>query len=365
MVFSILNFRNVKIEKTDASSNLTSIIITIISIALGLTSGLIFLSALGYDALDVYHGMFSNAFLNVYGFSETLVKAIPLLLCGLAVGFAGQIGLWNIGAEGQFYIGAFAATGIAVYILPDAPSYIVISTMLVVSIAAGAMWGLIGILPKVYWGVNEIITTLMLNYVAILWVDYLVYGPWRNPNHGFPLSLGFGENARLPTLGDTRIHMGLLFAIFSVFLIHLILTKTKWGFEMRVIGGNKKSAEYSGMSINRNYILVMLLGASIAGLAGMSEVAGIVYRLQPNLSPGYGYSGIVVAWLSKLNPFGMVFMSLLFAGLLVGGFSMQAKGVPIGIVNLLQATILFFVLSGEILTRYRLHFEYNVILEDE
>lgn len=346
--------RKIIVEKTDAPSRFLTIAITLFSIVLGLICGLLFLFALGFDALHVYQKMFSSAFLNLYGFSETIVKTIPLLLCGLAVGFAGRIGLWNIGAEGQFYMGAFAATGIALYVMPDAPSYLVIPAMIAAGMAAGALWGLLGIVPLVFWRVNEIITTLMLNYIAILWVDYLIYGPWRNPQHGFPLSLGFGSNARLPSFGDTRVHLGLVLAVIAVIVIHLILNKTKWGFEIKVIGGNKRSAEYSGIPIVRNLVYVMLLGAAFAGLAGMTEVSGICFRLQPNLSPGYGYSGIVVAWLAKLNPFGIAFMSLLFAGLLVGGYSMQAEGVPIGIVNVLQATILFFVLAGELFTRYRI-----------
>ena len=280
------------------------------------------------------------------------MKTIPLLLCGLAVGFAGRIGLWNIGAEGQFYMGAFAATGVALYLLPDAPAVIVQPAMALAGMMAGALWGLLAILPLVAWRVSEVITSLMLNYVGILWVDYLIFGPWRKPGHGFPLSKLFGENACLPTLGITRVHLGVLLALAAVAVVAVILRNTRWGFQIQVIGSNTRAAEYAGIPINRNLILVMMFGASFAGLAGMLEVAGICHRLQPGISPGYGYSGIIVAWLGRLNPLGITVMSLFLSGLLVGGFMMQVEGLPAGIVYMLQATILFFVLSGEFFGRY-------------
>jgi ABC-type uncharacterized transport system permease subunit len=327
---------------------------TLISITAALLTGLIFLEALNFESLSVYRDMFAGAFFTHYGISETIVKAIPLMLCGLAVGFAAQIGLWNIGAEGQLYMGIFAATGIALYVLPDAPALVTIPVMLIAAMLAGAFWGLIGVLPLALWRVNEVITTLMLNYIAILWVDYLIYGPWRNPKHGFPLSVQFGEGACLPTLGVSRIHLGLVFALVAVGMVTILLRNTKWGYEIKAVGGNRRAAKYSGIPIFRNLLLVMAISASFAGVAGMAEVSGICHRLQPGISPGYGYSGIIIAWLARLNPIGIAAMSFFFGGLLVGGFEMQAEGLPAGIVYMIQATILFFVLAGEFFSRYRI-----------
>jgi simple sugar transport system permease protein len=327
---------------------------TLVSIAAALLTGLVFLEALDFDSLSVYRDMFTGAFFTGYGISETIVKAIPLMLCGLAVGFAAQIGLWNIGAEGQLYMGTFAATGTALYLLPDAPALVTIPAMLIAAILAGALWGLIGVLPLALWRVNEVITTLMLNYIAILWVDYLIYGPWRNPKHGFPLSVQFSEGASLPTLGTSRIHLGLIFALAAAGLVMVLLRNTKWGYEIKAVGGNRRAAEYAGIPISRNLLLVMAISASFAGIAGMAEVSGICHRLQPGISPGYGYSGIIIAWLARLHPIGIASMSFFFGGLLVGGYEMQAEGLPAGIVYMIQATILFFVLASEFFSRYRI-----------
>ncbi|MEW5721962.1 MAG: ABC transporter permease [Thermodesulfobacteriota bacterium] len=346
--------RKIKLERITGTTPAARLLLTLASIVAALITGLLFLEALDFESLSVYREMFAGAFFTGYGLSETLVKAIPLMLCGLAVGFAAQIGLWNIGAEGQLYMGAFAATGVALYLLPHSPAIITIPAMVAAAVLAGALWGLLGVLPLALWRVNEVITTLMLNYIAILWVDYLIYGPWRNPKHGFPLSVTFGENACLPTLGSSRIHLGLVFALAGVVLVAVLLKNTKWGYEIKAIGGNKKAAAYAGISIARNLILVMMLSAAFAGIAGMAEVAGICHRLQPGVSPGYGYSGIIVAWLARLHPAGIAVMSIFFGGLLVGGYTMQAEGLPAGIVYMIQATILFFVLAGEFFTRYRL-----------
>ncbi|NIM99038.1 MAG: ABC transporter permease [candidate division Zixibacteria bacterium] len=353
--------QEVRLEKISVSSPVTQLFLTLASIALALITGLIFLEMLDFDGLTVYFEMFTGAFLTQYGLGETVVKTIPLILCGLAVGFAAKVGLWNIGAEGQFYMGTFAATGVALYLLPDAHATITIAIMVLAGMLGGALWGLIGVLPLALWRVNEVITTLMLNYIGILWVDYLIYGPWRNPKHGFPFSVAFGENARLPVLGTTRIHLGLVFALVAVAVVIVILRNTRWGFEIKAIGENRSGAEYAGIPIVKNLLFVMMLSGSFAGIAGMAEVSGICHRLQPNISPGYGYSGIIVAWLARINPLGILIMSFFLGGLLVGGFMMQVDGLPAGIVYMLQATILFFVLASELFAKYRVRFKNQAV----
>jgi len=351
----------VRLEKTSVSSPVTRLVLTLVSIVLALMTGLLFLKMLNYDGLAVYSEMFTGAFFTQYGFGETVVKTIPLILCGLAVGFAGKIGLWNIGAEGQFYMGTFAATGVALSLPPHPPAAITIPAMALAGMLSGALWGLIAVLPLALWRVNEVITTLMLNYIGILWVDYLIYGPWRNPKHGFPFSVAFSDNARLPVLGTTRIHLGLVFALVAIAMVIVILRNTRWGFEIRAIGGNRSGAEYAGIPTVRNLLLVMMLSGSFAGIAGMAEVSGICHRLQPNISPGYGYTGIIVAWLARINPLGILIMSFFLGGLLVGGFMMQVEGLPAGIVYMLQATILFFVLASEFFARYRVRFKSQAV----
>jgi ABC-type uncharacterized transport system permease subunit len=219
----------------------------------------------------------------------------------------------------------------------------------------GALWGLVPGLLKAYLKVNEIITTLMLNYVAILWVQYLYYGPWKDPKgFGFPGTAQFEPFTWLPRLTG-RVHLGLVFAILAAIFIWLVLGRTKWGYEIRLIGENPTAARYAGVSIARNIVLVMFLSGGLAGLAGMAEVAGISHRLQQGLAVGYGFTAIIVAWLGRLNPWGVLLVGFLLAALLVGGDQIQiTMGLPASVALVLQGAILFCMLGGNILTTYRL-----------
>lgn len=328
----------------------------VLSVVLALLLGAAFIEGTGYNAWTVYAVLFTGAFGSVYGLSETVVKAIPLMLCGLGVAVAFRMLLWNIGAEGQLYMGAFAASWLALS-FPQAPGYLLLPGMFLAGFLAGALWALLPAIPRALLGVNEVITTLMMNYIAILWVDYLVYGPWKDPKgFNFPLSAPFAEAAWLPSFGATRIHLGLILGLLAALAMYVILRRTRWGYEIRVIGESPTAGRYAGMNIFRNILLVMFLSGGLAGLAGMTEVAGITHRLQHGISPGYGYTAIIIAWLAKLNPWAVVAVSFLFGGLLVGGYSIQSSGLPAAVVYMLQGAILFFVLGGEILTRYRIRF---------
>jgi simple sugar transport system permease protein len=250
-------------------------------------------------------------------------------------------------------MGAFAASWLPLT-FPQTPMLLMLPGMLVLGCIGGGLWGLVPALLRARWKVNEIITTLMLNYVAIVWVDFLVYGPWKDPKgFNFPLTAKFPAAAALPTFGDSRIHVGLIIAILLAVVFWLIFEKSRWGFEIKVIGASEQAARYAGMNIRRNIYWVMLLSGAVCGLAGMAEVSGIVGRLQPSLSPGYGYTAIIVAWLSKLNPAAILVVSILFGALQVGGFFVQTMGVPASVAAMLQGAVLFFVVGGEFLTQYR------------
>ncbi|HBQ86317.1 MAG TPA: ABC transporter permease, partial [Syntrophomonas sp.] len=226
--------------------------------------------------------------------------------------------------------------------------------MLAAGFAAGAVWALIPAALRAYWQINETITTLMLNYVAIIWVDYLVYGPWKDPNSlGFPLTPRFASGAYLPVLGETRVHAGLILAIIIALIFYVVLKYSRWGYELRVAGESQEAARYAGINVIKNIILVMLISGGIAGLAGMIEVSGITHRLQHGISPGYGYTAIIVAWLGRLHPVGIVLVAVLFGALLVGGFGVQTAGIPFSIVLMLQGAVLFFLLAGEIFMQRR------------
>jgi simple sugar transport system permease protein len=262
--------------------------------------------------------------------------------------------LWNIGAEGQLYMGAFGATWVALT-YPGWSAWVLLPAMMLAGFLMGGLWGLLPAIPRAYFKVNETITTLLLNYIAMLWVDYLVYGPWKDPKGlGFPITAPFSDGAILPSFGVTRIHLGIVFALMAVFILYVVLRYTRWGFEIRVSGESATAAQYAGMNYVRNILLVMFISGGLAGLAGMTEVSGITQRLQHGISPGYGYSAIIIAWLARLNPFAIVLVSFVFGGMLVGGFSIQTSGFPAATVAMLQGAILFFVVGGEIFVQYRL-----------
>ncbi len=348
----------IKVEKRLTRPRGVALLVPVLSFILALLAGAVLLRSAGADPLITYRAMFVGAFGGRYALSETLVKAIPLMLTGLGVSIAFRMLFWNIGAEGQLAMGGFAAAGVALFVptrFPGLPTWTYLPLMVTTGFAAGAVWGLIPAALKAILNVNEIITTLMMNYIAILWIEYLFYGPWKDPKgFGFPGSAQFPRQAWLPRMFGTRVHGGLIFAVIAALFIWMVLDRTKWGYEIRVIGENPTAARYAGISLTRNILLVMVLSGGLAGLAGMAEVAGIAHRLQKGLTVGYGYTAIIVAWLARLNPWGVLLVAVLLAALLVGGDQIQiTMGLPAAVGLVLQGAILFFMLGGEILGQYR------------
>ena len=345
-----------RLERINAPSFRLQLTITILSVVAGLGFGAVIMLLAGENPIEVYRAMAVGAFGSYYNISETLVKMIPLLLTGLGVAVAFRMQLWNIGAEGQFYFGAIFATGTAIYLFADSGPWVVIPAMMIAGMIGGGVWAVIPGVLRGYLGVNETITTLMLNYVAILFSEYLVHGPWRDPaGYGFPGTVAFSDATYLPTWGTTRVHLGLVFGLVAAVILFFVLRRTRWGYEISVTGASERVAKYAGMRTARNILLVLALSGALAGLAGMSEVAGINHSLQRGLSPGYGYTAIIVAWLGRLNPFGIVLVSFLLAGLLVGGDQLQISlGLPSAIAPMLQGAILFCLLGGDFFSRYRI-----------
>jgi simple sugar transport system permease protein len=226
--------------------------------------------------------------------------------------------------------------------------------MVIASMLAGAAWGFMPSLLKSYLRVNEIITTLMMNYIAILWYQYLFNVIWKDPaGYGFPGSAEIGVFAQLPRFSG-RLHWGLVLAVASAVLLWVVLDRMRWGYEIRLIGENPTAARYAGVNLGRNMVLVMALSGGLAGMAGMVEVAGISHRLQEGLNLDYGYTGIIVAWLARLNPWGAMLVATLLAALLVGGDQIQiSMGLPASVALVLQGTILFCVLGGDMFARYK------------
>jgi general nucleoside transport system permease protein len=294
--------------------------------------------------------------------SDTLVKASPILLTSLACIIAFRMKLWNIGADGQMFMGAWAATGVALFLLPKTTDrWVMLSTMAIAGLAAGFIYGAIPGVLKAWLNINEIIVTLMLNYVAYNWVEYyVVVGPW---------SLGdFESSGRLaisatwprltdyaksiPILAGLTAHPGILLGVGVALLLAWILFRSRWGYEIRVIGDNPKAARYAGINLKRNILLVMAISGAIAGLAGMNEISAL-RELNGRFQRGYGFTGVIVAWLARLNPLAAILVAILFGGLQVGTQLIQ----PQGISTMLQGVILFVVIGTELLFRYRIELE--------
>jgi simple sugar transport system permease protein len=322
-------------------------------------SGLI-LKLIGGQPLRVAQFAYEATFGSWGVFSDTLVKATPLILVGLACAIAFQMKLWNIGAEGQFYIGAFAATMVVMIpLLPaGSPQVVVIGAMMLMGLLGGAIWAFVPGFLKARFQINEIITTLMLNYIAISWNNFWIFNSWSDA--GFQMTPTFDKSAWLPRLADyareyrvfsgITLHLGVVFALIATVIIWWILTRSRWGYEIKLIGDNPHAARYAGLNIARNIVLVMMVSGALAGLAGMSEITGVVHRLQERISPGYGFTGIIVAWLAKLNPFAVILVSILFGALILAGREIQ----PAGLSMMLQGIILFMVISSDVLLRYKI-----------
>lgn len=328
--------------------------VPIVSVFLALILCAIFILINGMNPIDVYMKMFQGAFGSNFGLSETIVKSIPLLLCGLGVAIAYKISIYNIGAEGQFILGAIGATAVTIF-LPDLPGALYIPIMMVAGIVFGGLWGLFTAIPRTYFQVNELITSLMLNYVALLLLDYLVYGPWRDPaGFNFPGTPEFNDFQLLATVGNSRLHFGLFFALAAVLVFAFLLSKTRWGYELKLLGANPLAAQNAGIQIKKHILLVMLISGGLAGFAGAIEVSGVAGRLMYGISPGYGYTAIIVAWIAKLNPWLMILASVFIGGLIVGGYSIQTIGLPSSFSSMLQGAILFCLISGEMISKYRI-----------
>jgi len=322
--------------------------IPLFSIVGGLIIGAFILILTGKSPILVYKEMFLTSLGSFYGFSEVVVKFIPLLLCSLGVLVAFRMLFWNIGAEGQFYIGAIVSTGLALK-LSHLSTCQLLPILFIGGFAGGALWAVMTAVLKAYLNTNEIITSLMLNYVAFYMVEYLVYGPWKDPSgYGFPLTPQIPQSAVLPTFCNTRIHIGLIVA-FICWILIWYLFKTPWGYELKVIGYSPKSAEYIGIKTKRNILLALLIGGGLAGIAGMTEVCGLVYRLQHGFAPGYGYTAIIIAWLSRLNPLATVMVSFFFSILSVGAAGVEITfKLPASLINLIQGAIFLCMLTGEV-----------------
>lgn len=348
---------SIQIEKNNKISNKLKILYYFGFLFLGVfLSSLIFLFK-GINPFYAIFRIFKGSFFSVFGLKETITKMIPLLLVGVGLSLSFKGRFWNIGAEGQLLMGATVATWIALNLGPKVNC--VIPLMFLGGFIAGAIWGIIPAYLKSKLGINDIISTLMLNYIAAQFVQYLIYGPWKGKQqYGFPYTDNFPPNAVLPLIKGSRIHyITLILGIILAILIYLFINRTKYGYEIKVVGENPDAARYAGINFLKVSIVMMIISGGLAGLAGVGEVSAIHKHLSypEQISSGYGYTGIIVAWLGLLNPLLVIFSSFFFGGILVGGDIIQTSfRFPYATINLFNGFILFSALLGIFFTEFKI-----------
>jgi len=319
----------------------------------------ILIALIGGDPIGAYAHILRASLGSTGVLSDTLVKATPLIFTGLASSIAFRMRLWNIGTEGQLLLGAWGASAVVLFgILPAGTStFVTVPLMMLAGIGAGALWAGVAGWLKARLDVNEIISTLMLFWIAQRWIQFWVFGPWSEG--GFQMSPRFEREAWLPRLtdfasavpdfGGLTVHLGFILALAAAGFVWFLLERSRKGYEIKLIGDNPRAARYAGIDIGRNIILVMLISGGLAGLAGASEISGVVHRLQDNFSPGYGFTGIIVAFLARFNPFGVVIAAIAFGALILAGREIQPAGIP----AMIQGIILFCVIASDVVLRYR------------
>ena len=340
-------------------------------VAAAVLSGIILLLT-GHDPIGTWARLLDRGFFADGAMSATFVTATPLLLTGLAAAAAFRMQTWNIGAEGQLYLGAVGASGAGIALRDQSP-VLIIPAMVIAGILTGAVWAAIPGVLRAYTRTNEIITSLMLNYVAGLLMTYLIFDSqsyWRDLStftaRVFPQGKYLSDAANWPSfrLAGLAIPLGLVLGIVAAAVLWLLYARTRFGFEARVIGDSRAAAHYAGIRTRRKIVAVMALSGALAGVGGASEIGDFRHVLDPRglQQASFGYSGIVVAALARLNPFAVVVVAVLLGGLSNAGFSLQGATFPAGLVGTLQGLILFCALAGELLVHYRIRLRRPAIL---
>jgi simple sugar transport system permease protein len=345
-----------RLEARGRHSALWTWLSPVVAIVLTLIVSTLLFAAMGQPAGAALYTFVVAPVSSVNGIAELGVKAAPLVLIGvgLAIGFRANV--WNIGAEGQLILGAIVGGGIGLW-AGDQTGFWILPAMILGGAVGGALWAAIPALLKTRFNASEILTSLMLTYVAQLLLIYLVIGPWKDPEgYGFPQTRLFGEGATMPILvSGTRVHLGVLAAVIAVGICWLIHAKTLLGFQLRVLGQAPRAAAYAGFSGEGLTWFALLLGGALAGLAGVFEVAGPIGQLTPSISPGYGFTAIIVAFLGRLNPVGVLLGGIVLALSYLGGEQAQiALGLPKAITGIYQGVLLFFLLGADLLVHYRI-----------
>ncbi len=343
-----------RLQKRDEPWNWGAPIVVVGALVLSLGVSALLLKVQGKSALEGLLVLWQGSFGASWALEDALLKSIPIFLCSLGVATAFRMQVWNIGAEGQFALGAIGATWAALT-FPDLPPYILLPMMFVMAALLGGIWAYIPAVLKLRLKVNEIISTLMLNYIAILLLDYLVFGVWKDPmSFGFPVTAEFSPSAIIGQIGDSRLHWGFVVCVLAGIAMWAFMRFTRLGYEIKVAGEGVRVSMYSRLNYGGLTILVMVISGALAGWAGCIETSAVVNRLQPSIMVGYGYTAIVVAWLARLHPLYIGIAAYLLAALRVGVENLQLElQVPAAFGSIMEGLILLSVLAGQLILTYK------------
>lgn len=354
---------NFRITKRGDIPHRQETIIRIIAVLLSIVFAGIILLAFGLNPINIFATIIKGSIGTELRIQQTVQRFIPLLITSLGIIVAFKMKFWNIGAEGQITMGAFGATWVALNLPDTLPAPVMLFLMLVAATICGGIWAFIPAFFKAKMGTNETIFTLMMNYIAIKYVTYLQYGPWMDPTQGgFPKIAKFPANAVLPSV--LGVNIGWIFALIFVVLIYLFMNHTKKGYEIAVIGESVETARYAGMNISRIIIVATIISGGLCGIAGMVQSSAIEKTLISGIAGGYGFTAIIPAWLSRLNPVTCLFVCIAFAMLIQGGTYLQVSlGISSAVASVVEGLILFFVLGSEFFLQYKVSFGHKTAKE--
>ncbi len=347
---------SITIEKRLTTSPVAQALSIILALSASFFVSALLLISADANLIDASVAVWEGAFGSKRAIAKTLIKATPLILTGVAVVIAFRAKIWNIGAEGQLFAGAIASYGMYLLVGTSAGIFLIPLVFMAGFVGGGIYGGFAGYLRSKF-AVNEVLSTVMLNYIIRFFLSFLLVGAWRDPSSFYQQTSRIDRDARLPEIFDiSKFHIGFLIALLCAVGVYVLLTRTAFGLELRAIGLNAKAAKFKGINVERTAVIVMLISGGIAGLAGVTEVFGVHGRLKPDISTGFGFTGIIVAMLALLNPIAVIVVAILLGGLINGGIKMQVvTGVPSAMTDAIQAIILMFFLAAAVLTRYKIN----------
>lgn len=319
----------------------------IVAIAIGLGGFAIFVAMVGADPFAAFDEMVRSTLLDRTGLGEVTIAAAPILLCALATAVPARAGLWNLGGQGQLVMGVIGATAVSIWLPAGTSAWLAMPLLLIGGAVLGAAWFGLSALMRVTVNLNEAISSLLMSYIAVRVLDYLVHGPWKDPaSLGFPQAAALPDAQRMPLIGDGRMHLGILVAVGIMVAVYYLIRHTRWGFRLRVAGGNGEAARRAGLPVNRLLAVAMLAGGALAGLAGVIQLTGVEYQARPGIAANYAFIGFLVSWMARHDPLKILVASLVIGAIVVGGDSLQIQSdLPGASVNILMALLLLAVLG--------------------